>query len=166
MKSILFLVCFFLLATVEHGAATETLERASVTNKLRMSIRIKDNERELRTNQPVMLLLRIENLSSNETFMIKRQRSTFSFIVFSPTGKLRSPKPDTDTYFGSWIFLEPGKVEQWEFDLRSRCNLDELGAYRITAKAKIVRPKKNTKVLETIEITSNQLRVSIPAVKE
>ena len=109
------------------------------TNNLQMSITHKRTAGSPHTNPPVVLTLRIRNLSTNATVRFWKENAPeksrdFFFLVTAPSGRRVSPEPPY-SYHGSGNLVEipPGQTEGFDVDLSTFCNFDEPGAYTITA---------------------------------
>lgn len=159
--SVLLVVC----AILETRANSE--EWGIATNGLRMRIGFKNQENEIKTNQSVRLLLRIQNVSSNEVIGIAcpkgqlEQTGLFSFVVISPSGKDISPDSTRRPYYGSAQFLRPDQVMDFVFELSRLCQFTEIGTYKITAKTEITRFDRRTNTSMSFWVVSNQLLLRV-----
>ena len=159
--------CSFLLCVLAVGHAFPARSNATdwgpPTNHLQMSIGLKGDETRISTNQPIKLLIRLRNLSTDETFHFYRANASersphFSFSLTAPSGKDISPKP-RDFFHGSGHFIdvEPGQVKEMELDLSLLSKFDEVGIYKIIAKYDMWSPRANT----SLKVVSNELSISI-----
>lgn len=117
-----------------------------VTNNVQMSISLTDRGKEIKSSQPVKLLIRFRNISTNETFLVGRENAIendpgYSWVVISPSGKDISPKPQIHTGSGGAIPLVPNQFIEFEFNLSRLCKFDELGTYKIVTKKSIWSPE-------------------------
>lgn len=114
------------------------------TNHVQISLALKGGQREIKTTEPVTLLVGFRNLSTNQTVGVFRAGAveyddTYSWVVISPSGKDISPDfrriPTSDN--GHTLYILPGHTNQVELNFRNLCTLDEVGAYRIVVKKQI-----------------------------
>lgn len=140
-----------------------TNEWGAVIYSTQISIGINSNEKEFKTNQVVRLLVRINNLSTNEGRGIYLERTfTFtrglSFVVISPSGKDISPVfHETDRASGEYIWVPPGKIDGFSFALGEICKTDEIGIYKIILTMRQYTPDRE----KYFEIVSKPLEVKI-----
>jgi hypothetical protein len=140
--SIIFSLLFFLVI----AADTHADDWGPATNNAQMSIQLGGNKHSIASNQPVVLQMRFQNLSTNETFFFIVARDTerdpsFSFLINSPSGKEISLDAKTnEPYFGSAsdIYMGPNQIKELEFNLSLLCKFDESGTYEIIAKREII----------------------------
>lgn len=161
MKSI---IAFFLIL----AKTTFSLSAAENTNNVvrpcnaEISIRLKEPAKENKTNEPIMLLVQITNLSTNETLMFRMENmpTDFTWTIISPSGKDLSPKasPIGVAISGWFPKLKPNESREADFDLSSVFNFNESGTYKIAVKKEVFRllPKR-----EKCEIVSTPLDIII-----
>jgi len=133
------------------------------TNGIQMSIKLSNGALEVKTNQPIKLVIRYRNVSTNESFPVSvgghiEFDSSFTWTIISPSGKDISP----DMLFhanqwANWYTLKPQKSKDVEYDLSVRCNFFESGTYKITLQKGI--SSDTTQRLFTV--VSNPLNVTI-----
>jgi len=134
------------------------------TNIDRTPIRLEGGKNEVKAGEPFSLLVRIRNLSTNETLHFADAGPYqdpilgLACVVISPSGK--DVSPGLDHVLGSLnsLFLTAGPNEtvQFEFQLSRLCKLEEIGTYTITA-----TKGTNAHGKKALVITSNTLRVSV-----
>lgn len=124
----------------DAGGPTED-EWGPIVSNAQMSIHLKDAGNEIKTNQPVVLSIRIRNLSTNETFIFLRQIADFvsppeiSFIVVSPSGKELSPATYGPAHGSArFVAIPPQRSVDDQFNLRRFYKFNEMGTYKIIAK--------------------------------
>jgi len=134
------------------------------TNNGQMPFRVKG---EVKAGEPFGLLVRIRNLSTDETLSfynlgqpIPDAEVGVACIVISPSGKDVSPSTDSAIISGSGGFTiaRPNQTAEFEFPLSRLCKLDEIGTYKITARKRTVA---YTKAQKAFVLTSNTLFVSV-----
>jgi hypothetical protein len=158
MKKHLFFILAFTIMTSWQALAEEW---GTVTNNLQMSISLTSGENEIITNQPVVLLVRYKNISTNETITIYNDAAisrdaTYSFVVTSPSGKDLSPNlPKSINGSGGIYPLSPNQTQEFKVNLSQLCKFDELGIYRIIANKTIWSSKER----KWFTVTSNQLSI-------
>jgi hypothetical protein len=140
---------------------TETIEWGAVTNNFQMSISLKCGGHEIKTNEPVVLLIKYRNVSTNETIIVfnhivPAMDATYSFVVISPSGKDISPNiPKSLTGSGGNYPISPNQTREFDVDLSQFCKFDELGAYKIISKKVIFADPKN----KWFTVVSNPLSI-------
>jgi DNA-binding beta-propeller fold protein YncE len=133
-------MCLVLAAWQTFADDLKTNDWGAVTNNAQMSISLTGGGNEIKTNEPVRLLIRFRNISTNETIAIFRPNAietdpTFSFIVVSPSGKDVSPSsPKIFVGSGGVLPIDPNQTVELEFNLSDLCKFDEVGTYKIIAK--------------------------------
>jgi hypothetical protein len=137
--SAIFPLLFVLQAYI---ATASTNEWGLVTNSIQMAISLDGDKREIKTNEPVILLVRIRNTSTNEIFQIYSMNDgddpQFSFLVISPSGKDISPiKESSPTGSGHFIRIDSSRIAEVEFSLSRHCKFSEIGEYKIVAKREV-----------------------------
>ena len=163
--------------TNEWGTATNNAQMAvSVTSPWSHTFQVGDSntvqtpysaKRNLKAGEPFSLLVRIRNLSTNETLSfynlaqpLPDVKNGLACVVISPSGKDVSPITDSTVMSGSGGFASamPNQTIEFEFPLSQLCRLEEIGTYKITARKRTVT---NNKAQKAITLTSNTLRVSV-----
>ena len=154
-----FLVVDLLAAPGALADNATTDKWGAVTNDMQMSISLKSGEKEIKTNQPVELAIRLRNLSTNATFWISlfdadQKLGGLSFVVTSPSGKDASVA--TKSSSGRVVRVAPSRTRQFEFDLSCLYKFNEVGNYQITAKfGELMGVKKK------FEVISNPLSLGV-----
>ena len=167
MKKYLCLIAMLAAATVLGVFADDakTREWGAVTCNAQMSIELKESKSEIQSNQSVYLVIRIKNVSTNDTIGVYQSLAivvnslvNFSFVVISPSGKDVSPK--AAEYFrggsaGSYS-IGPGQIKTFDYDLNYLCKFDEVGTYKVTAKKRLFPDLE-----EKCELVSNSLNIVV-----
>lgn len=128
-----------------------------VTNcGVKMSITLKENDKEIKTNQPVNLAICITNISDSVLYLLDMGiTEDFSFIITSPSNKDISQKPLSGTLIVSRTvqqYVQPNGSVNYFLNLRSECDFNEIGTYKVTAKRKTIGG---------CELVSNTLKVTV-----
>jgi hypothetical protein len=139
--SIVFPVAMTLRALAGDG---DTNEWGSVTNNVQMGISVSGNPDEIKTNQPVRLLIRLKNDSTNEAVGVMRTEPEYdlslTFNVTSPTGKDISPRARYAPVSASSFQLLPQQTTSEEYNISDFCKFDEIGTYVIVVKQALSEP--------------------------
>jgi hypothetical protein len=136
-----------------------------INNHVQMLITLKNGENEIKTNQPIILLVRIRTDSTNEIFSSQLdalvntdQLLGLLCIVISPSGKDISPqKKSNSAGSGRLVIVRKDQIAHFEFNLGSLCKFEEIGTYKIVAKKELNRNSDN----KTFTAESNPLYVSV-----
>jgi hypothetical protein len=155
-------VLFVLTVGQVFAEDVRTDEWGAITNKMQMSISLKGDKKQIGTNQPFSLLIRIRNVSTNELFhgyYTYVNDYELSFVVIAPSGKDISPKFPKDRVAGSGaaIRVPPNQTKKFEFNLSYFCMLDKIGTYKIIAKQKGYLGTNQTPFI----VISNPLYISV-----
>lgn len=123
---------------------------------------------EVKPSEPFSLLVRIRNLSTNETFSFfyggayPDEHAGLSCEVISPSGKDVSPRmppgPSIITGHAEFPTARPNQIAEFEFPLWRLCKLEETGTYKITASKRTYVPHKDQKAFV---LTSNTLSITV-----
>jgi hypothetical protein len=120
-----------------------------------MSIALEETNNEVKTNEPVNLTICIANVSdSGITILDILGVRDFSFVITSPSNKnMSSISPSEIEYSSRKVLcsIPPNGRVHYSFDLRSVCNFNEIGTYKVIVKRK----------LANCELVSNQLFISV-----
>lgn len=115
----------------------------AITGLAETSIKIKDNEKEIKTNQPVVVIVSIKNVSTNETLYFFQLLAAetdpgLAITVISPSGK-NIPLKTAIAPHGSGhnVSLRPNQVYEFEIELSRLCKFNEIGTYKIVAKKEV-----------------------------
>ncbi|HLX69651.1 MAG TPA: hypothetical protein VKV04_08505 [Verrucomicrobiae bacterium] len=128
-----------------------------------VSIGLKDAIHDFRTNQPIDLVVRIKNLSTNEEYSIYLQNSFIfteglSLEVLSPSGKDVSPVfQKTSHGSGGVVWIHPSQTDGFIFDLHEICKMDEFGIYQVSLNIQRRTPDHR----KSFDVRSNRLKVKI-----
>jgi hypothetical protein len=134
-----------------------------LTYNTQISIGLDDKTSVFKTNQVINLLVRVKNLSTNQQFgfIIGTPISytvAATFIVTSPSGKDISPVMyNSNRIHGLPIWVHPGQIDGFSFQLGEICQYHEIGTYKILIKMQ--RPSPDRRKL--YDIVSNPLSVTI-----
>ena len=156
-------VSILLAMTVHLALASDvTNEWGAIAYNAQMSIQLEDTTKEIKTNQPVNLIIQIKAISTNEMcyFVICSRPTDFSWIITSPSGKNFSFKESQPMTTFATMMVRLDQIPDWkeEFNLGSIYSFNEIGTYKVTAKKVIITPSGR---LKYGEITSNTLNVVI-----
>ena len=163
MKPILSLIFILGAIMVRQAFAAEvkTNEWGVVACNAQMSIELKNPTKEIKTNQPVDLVIYIKGISTNETsyFVICSYPTDFSWIVTSPSGKklfFKESQP-MDSFATMMVPLHPNQTRKSEFKLSSVCNFNEIGTYKVIGKKEIL----SSGGLKKCEVMSYPLKIIV-----
>jgi len=147
--SLLIFFSWILLPTASFAANTNLYEWGPTIGSFQMSIRLKDGGTELKSNQPIDLMVRIKNSSTNETlkFVLYNGQvdspSNFSLSILSPSGKdiyvWHSPVTPGGEVYGnaSSVIVPPGGVSEFPFRALGLSESLTNGVYTIVARKKL-----------------------------
>ncbi|HEU6447729.1 MAG TPA: hypothetical protein VFV23_04755 [Verrucomicrobiae bacterium] len=141
--------------------ASDTNKAAVISCDAEISIRLKEPAKEIKTNEPVIVIVQIKNTSTNEmlTFMIHSSPMDFTWNITSPSGKDLSPTNSLPEFGASWNpKLSPQESRDSSYNLSEICNFNELGTYKIIARNQVLSSFTKRKVCEII---SNPLEIKI-----
>ncbi|MCX6914405.1 MAG: hypothetical protein NT167_15340 [Verrucomicrobia bacterium] len=127
-------------------------------------------KREIKVGELFSLLVRVRNLSTNETLSCYNAWEPNTDLevglaceVISPSGKHLSPSRRIAGGSAGFAVAGPGQTTQYEFGISGLCKLDEIGTYKITARKRAFVCPKGEKAFV---LTSNTLCVSVVPGKE
>ena len=132
-----------------------------------MGISLKGELGEIHTNQPLVLLMRLQNTSSNDVFSIRYAKQKpegiglYSFHVTSPSGSAMLLDTTQRSYEGSVKLLPPGESMQLSYELTRLCQLQEVGTYTIIAKRLLSWFSRNKGRAVSAELVSNFVIVPV-----
>jgi hypothetical protein len=158
MKATIHIILIIGIMSVWKVFADDTnTNNLGITNcGAQMSITLDKPNENIKTNQPVNLVICITNVSDGILYIVDRNEAIdFSFIVISPSSKDISPiaPPDNGLNLRNILrSIEPHGNMNYTFNLRSLCNLNEIGTYKVIARRR---------TLGNCEIVSNTLFVSV-----
>jgi hypothetical protein len=137
----------------------------ATANNFQMTISLEGGEHQIKAGQPYSLVIRYNNISTNETFAIYEVNGTvadpnYSFVVTSPSGKDVSPDMTKihRPFSGVFRYAPPGQIIEIKFNLSNYCKLDEVGTYKIVAKMEKVLLVAENKTFKTV---SNSLNIKV-----
>jgi hypothetical protein len=130
---------------------------------VQMSLTLKNSDKDINTNQAVILEVRLKNVSSDIINIVRTDPvADFSYLVTLPSGKIISKMAkdvatDNDFIIQRQLFpLKPNDTCLFpRIDLRSVCNLNETGTYSVTVKRRMPFP-----YAQGCEVVSNPLYFS------
>jgi hypothetical protein len=131
------------------GGDHSALEWGPATNGVQLAIWLKNDAGSVKTNEPVGLLIKIKNVSTNEilhmyTWQATKAGSSLSMVVESPQGDHLSPAAEFSPNGSGWLIsVPPDQVYQYDFNLTYLCKFNDFGTYTITAKELIGRDDKD-----------------------
>ena len=125
-----------------NSFAGDTNQTASACSA-KISIRLKDPAGAIKTNEPIIAIIQIENISTNETLVFRSDNmpTDFNWAITSPSGKNLSPKEASqikDAISGWFPKFKPMESREEEFDLRSVCTFDEVGTYKFVIQKQVI----------------------------
>lgn len=131
------------------------------TNGLQLSISETGGDATIKTNQPLTLMVRIKNVSTNQmVFGYDRPLKTtdsISWFVVAPSGKnismIRQPTIRRSSVYHP---IGPNEIFQFEYSLSSICGFNEIGTYKIVAIKDL-----GTKPREPHVVESNPLFITV-----
>lgn len=149
-RSFIIAIACIMLPQAVFATDTRQNEWGPWANGLRMSISLTNDTNEIKMGEPVRLLIKIANTSTNGVFVplisvMGNSRRDLSFKITSPSHKDVSPFFREFSRNISGIHVggaNSGQTNSFEFDLGLRLNLaqapkfDEVGTYTIVATQK------------------------------
>ena len=136
----------------------------ATTNNIQMSVALKNGTNGVKAEQPIVLLIRYRNASTNQVCRIYRSNEIeydpgYTWSVISPSGNDLSPNPEKihASESGGFIRLPPNQIVGLEFDLSQICRFDEIGTYKIVAKKEIFSPEAK----KPVTVISNPLNIVV-----
>jgi hypothetical protein len=135
-----FLAVPFLTVTMVRIARADDVKAiasAAAVNNIQISIRTKNGEAEIKTNQSFTIIIRIRNNSTNGAFHFYQPLTTvndypISFKITSPLGEDVSPIPPyVEHGSGANITVLPKSTYQYEIDSSWFGRFDKIGTYKI-----------------------------------
>jgi len=163
MKKVIALISMLITTAFSHAFADDTNNPVSSCDA-EISIKLKETTTAIKTNESVISMIQIKNLSTNRTLVFwmgnGNMPSDFIWVITSPSGKDLSPKPDLlhEAISGSFPKLKPLESDETEYDLSSVCSFNEIGTYTIIVKKEIfvLLPER-----KKYEIISNPLNIVV-----
>ena len=148
----------------DFAGETQHGEWGAETNGIRMSIELDESCRTNPANHEVVLLCRLNNVTTNQTFEIYESNKiefgdSYSFEYVLPSGKKLTPPAMPGAGSGGFLHIEPQKTKQFQFNLQKLFRFDEAGTYQITAKRLMVSPTTG----KPFKVVSNSLKIELPA---
>jgi hypothetical protein len=158
------LVAFSLARALSAPAGTN--DWGAVTNGAQMSISLKEGENGIKIHQPVVVKIRLRNLSVDETFHFNLAKENgqswpFRFQVISPSGE-QSANASEAYGRGRFVDVSPKQTKEFEFDLSRTCKFDQAGTYQVIAKLTVdYNWAVKAEALKGAEVVSNPVYVSV-----
>jgi hypothetical protein len=174
---------FYLMLVVSvvvqaFGSDSPAGDWGTVTNNLQMCIKLGGDMNEAKVGQPLDLIIRIRNLSTNETYFwiephTEVQDALYKIIVTAPSGKNVSPTMPYVPMAGSGATrsAEPGGTNVCDLNLENLFRFEEAGTYKISAQREIMGPIGNSGVrsngltivtsMKEFAVSSNPLYVHV-----
>jgi hypothetical protein len=141
------------------------------TNAYQVPSVVDGEKSEIKVGQPFSLLVRLRNLSTNETLgmgcadnVLPDEEHGLACVVISPSGKDMSPRWVTNSHgppvlifgHGYGATARPNETVEFELPLSEICKLNDFSTYKITARKSI-----HAKGGKAFVLTSNTLYVSV-----
>lgn len=141
---------------------TTTNKWGVARGNVQLSIDLKRGHEPILTNEPVELIVRFKNVSTNETFSIylsndERAQHGFDFQVMSPSGKEVRLVAVVSRGSGRFMNIGSNQIGHFEFNLSRLFNFKEIGIHTIVASRTMLAPTTQT----PFTVASNPLFVSI-----
>ena len=163
MKINLFCFSIYLALSAAKAFADEAnnMEWGAISNNVQMSIAARGGEKTIKTNQPVSLIVRIKNVSTNQLYFSYlyplETTQNLSWLVVSPSGKDVSPVRQP-VFRVSVVSrqIDPSEVFRFEYSVSSICSFHEIGTYKIVATIDV-----GTKPHEPLRVNSNPLYLTV-----
>jgi hypothetical protein len=160
MKKLISLILIFIAAASSRVFADNSSNGVSPC-QAEISIRLKEPTKEIKTNAPVLVIVQIKNLSTNETLMYQTQSlpTDFAWTITSPSGRDLSPVASFPVFGSGWNpKLSALQSRETDYDLSSVYSFSETGVYKVTAKKQVAFLLKNPKRCDLI---SNPLSIVV-----
>jgi hypothetical protein len=153
-KILFYFVSIFLMASVRQSLADDvtnalgtvvtneweavaTNEWGAVACNVQISIALKEPVTEIKAGEPVDLVIRAKNVSTNDAFNVYEDDNDLSFAIIAPSGRDVSPVPPKDAVSSSGAVIHVPAQQTKEFEYNPNYKFDEIGTYTITAKIPI-----------------------------
>jgi hypothetical protein len=138
-----------------------TPEWGPVTKNAQLSVNLRADGKSIEASQPVKLIIRFRNVSTNETLIVllsnaEEHNAEFSFVVRLPSGKDVTLTPGAHHGSGAILHLAPSGTHAIDFNLSRLWRFDQPGAYQITAKCRV-----DIGASKSFQIVSNPLSVLV-----
>lgn len=136
------LIICFIISHITFAADTNQCEWGPEAGKCQLSIRMKHGGTEIKANQPVDLILRIRNLSTNETLEIWingrfELPEVVSAEVWSPSRKqLFSGIPHVRRGSSTFHYIRPQETYEYSLPLGQLSEYQSNGVYKVIVKRK------------------------------
>jgi hypothetical protein len=137
---ILFILVLMLFVHVAAGDPNlDTNQWGPLTNYVRLSIALKDDPREIKTNEPFALSFLLQNLSTNNGYYFLEaaapdQNSEYSFSIVLPSGQTSNIDfhPTGIIHTAGHINVPPNGLVPLDYWFSEVFHPREFGTYRIT----------------------------------
>lgn len=146
MKILCFVLTFCITGVYAiRGAETNGFKWGPIAGNFQMSVRLRDGGNEIKTNQPVDLMIRLRNLSTNESYnfiyggaLSVPTPGEFSLEVISPSGKNICKYPKYSNGGSSvWAHVPPHGTWEQEFPLGRLIEYETNDVYKIVVRRMI-----------------------------
>jgi hypothetical protein len=125
-----------------YADESETNRWGPATNQVQITISLKGDQKEIKTNQPFVFHYQVQNLSTNQIFhffssTVPINNISFSFVLAAPSGKrsvLRVSSLATRLSQCGYTTIQPNGKTEFDYQLSDIFKPDEIGTYNITAK--------------------------------
>ena len=142
---------------------TATNKWGLVVRNLQLSICLKDGLQETTTNGPVLLMVRVKNVSTNEWFSVDHYNNEpqdgFDFQITNPSGKETTLLAGVPHGSGGSSCIGPNQIGRFEINLSRLFTFDDLGTYKILASRRTISPPTE----KPLTLISNPLFLAITA---
>lgn len=139
MKTIFCYLSFWLALSTSVLGAGDSEQWGIATNGVQMSISLAGGAKDIKTNEPVKIMIRYRNVSTNEVVFVSKANAIefdqgYSWAVVSPSGKDISPDMFSPASVSmGWVTLNPQASTEIAFNLSLKCSFNENGTYNIVA---------------------------------
>jgi hypothetical protein len=140
MKKTISLILTIGTITGSQVFADDTNQIGTASCDAEISITLKEPAKEIKTNEPIIVVIQIKNTSTNEIllFRIKNVPTDFTWNIVSPSGKDLSPTNQFPAGgSGSFPKLKPLELSGADYNLREVCSFNEVGTYKVFAKKEV-----------------------------
>ena len=146
-----YLIAFVTVTVCAYASEHATNDLRAATNNVQMTVSLAGNNKKIKYGEPLKLILRFKNISTNETFHFIQTREVteiadYSFVINFPSGRqvsLRKKSLIVDSDTGPSI--GPNETFERELEVNKVCQLDEAGTYKIIVQREIWGPLEKRK---------------------
>jgi len=141
----------------------------STTNDFQMSISVKNGKSDVLLGSPIILMARLQNLSSTKTIQIhefnqKLIDGSYSFSVISPSGSDISPKINVNGPLGGsggTYAIGPGQIHEAALDLSLVCKFEAVGTYKVIVTKQVEDLSDSKPSMPPFILISNPLYIKV-----